>query len=445
MKRKRPLGDETRPDSGDLEARRLSQELEAHKIELETQNAELQAAHLALEALLERYTELFDFAPLGYAVVGPDDVIREINHAGAQILREYRARLSGCRLGPLVTRPHRPIFASMLGEVAADGAKRSCEVDLWRGDGTVHVRFTASLLGRDAPTVLLAFEDVTERKLRDDLLRQTEAALREANRGKDQFLAMLSHELRNPLGPLRSSAYLLRQAPQPQDVVQRASLVIDRQVSQLSRIVDDLLEVTRIGRGKIQLRTEPVDLGVLVGEAMEDHRPRFEGAGIRLESDFEPGPFSLVGDRARLIQVLSNVLDNSEKFTATGGRVSISLRRVGASGVVTVRDTGVGIAAHLLPRIFEPFMQAPQTLDRPAGGLGLGLAIVKGFVELHGGTVEVASEGLGMGAEVTVSLPLEPPPGTTRSSPGTEPLTPQPGAASSSTMTARAEERRSRA
>jgi two-component system CheB/CheR fusion protein len=180
---------------------------------------------------------------------------------------------------------------------------------------------------------------------------------------------------------------------------------VERQVAHLTRLVDDLLDAARIARGRIRLHRMPVELGGLVLGTVEDHRPTFDDAGIALETHLPPEPCWVDVDATRIAQVLGNLLGNAAKFTAPGGRVEITLRRERDAAAVTIRDTGVGIAPEVRERLFEPFAQAPQTLDRTLGGLGLGLATVKGLVELHGGTVALSSGGTGCGAEFTVRLP----------------------------------------
>ena len=237
---------------------------------------------------------------------------------------------------------------------------------------------------------------------------EARVSLEEADRGKNQFLAMLSHELRNPLAPIRNSLSILDRAAPGGEQARRAQAVIDRQVTHLTRLVDDLLDVTRISRGKIQLRRERLDVCDVVHRAIEDSRWSFEQNGVELQVTVPEVPLWHDGDGTRIAQVIGNLLHNSAKFTQAGGAATISvesnvsLRRA----IVRIRDTGVGIAPEMLPRVFEPFAQADTTLDRSKGGLGLGLALVKGLVEMHGGTVSVESEGLGKGAEFTVRLPL---------------------------------------
>jgi two-component system CheB/CheR fusion protein len=189
--------------------------------------------------------------------------------------------------------------------------------------------------------------------------------------------------------------------------------------------VDDLLDVTRVARGKVHLQRERFDLGNLVHRTVEDHRPGFDARGVHLACEIDPDPCWVEADGSRIVQVIGNLLGNALKFTNAGDRVHVVLGRERDRAALRVRDTGVGIAAELIGRLFEPFSQAPQTLDRSRGGLGLGLATVKGLVELHGGTVEVASEGPGRGARFVVRLPLAAPPGGAESGASAAPVRPQ--------------------
>lgn len=238
---------------------------------------------------------------------------------------------------------------------------------------------------------------------------EARVSLEEADRSKNQFLAMLSHELRNPLAPIRNSLYILDRAAPGGEQARRAQTVIDRQVVHLTRLVDDLLDVTRISRGKIQLRRERLDLCDVVHRAIEDNRWSFEQNGVELQVTVSEVPLWIDGDQTRIAQAIGNLLHNAAKFTEPEGKVTISVEGNVSlrQAIVRIRDTGVGIAPEMLPRVFEPFAQADTTLDRSKGGLGLGLALVKGLVEMHDGTVSVESDGLGKGAEFTVRLPLE--------------------------------------
>jgi nitrogen-specific signal transduction histidine kinase/ActR/RegA family two-component response regulator len=270
-------------------------------------------------------------------------------------------------------------------------------------------------------TILLLFEDVTERKTRDEMLANAERALRDTDRRKNEFLAALAHELRNPLAPIRTSLTLLARHALSDERARKAYGIIDRQVAHLARLVDDLLDVTRINRSKIELQRTHINLADLVRSTVDDHSASFGASGISLEVRLDAGKFGLDADPARLVQVVSNLLSNAEKFTPRGGSVTVTLRREHGSGVLRVSDTGAGIAPETLAHVFEPFAQAPQTIDRARGGLGLGLAMVKGLVELHGGSVGIRSEGEGHGTEVTVFLPLDEEPVDTRPPPPPEP------------------------
>ena len=237
-------------------------------------------------------------------------------------------------------------------------------------------------------------------------LRLANQRLREDDQRKNEFLAMLSHELRNPLAPIRNSLYVLDRAEQGSEQAKRAQATIDRQTAHLTRLVDDLLDITRISKGKIQLRKQVVDLSDLVRRTVDDHRSLFVADGLGLEVALPDAALWVDGDATRLTQVLGNLLHNAAKFSDRGGHASVSLAREQNMAVISVRDTGVGLSREILPRIFEPFTQADTTLDRTRGGLGLGLALVKGLIELHGGSVRVESEGPGQGSEFTIRLPL---------------------------------------
>ncbi len=247
--------------------------------------------------------------------------------------------------------------------------------------------------------VVISATEVTDRV-------QARQAAEEAARRKDEFLGMLSHELRNPLMPICNSLYVLERVPPESVEASQARKIIGRQTDHLVRLIDDLLDVTRITRGKIHLLRERLDLNALVENAVVDHRSIFTGRDLLLEHEVGDAPLPLEGDSTRLTQVIGNLLQNAAKFTPAGGRVWVSTRRQDERAILRVCDTGIGIPEEALERLFDPFAQAEATLDRSRGGLGLGLALVKGLVELHGGTVRASSAGSGCGAEFIVSLPL---------------------------------------
>jgi len=229
--------------------------------------------------------------------------------------------------------------------------------------------------------------------------------IQQADRQKNEFLSMLAHELRNPLAPIRNAVEVMKlRAPGPSEV-EWARDVIDRQIRQLARLVDDLLDVSRITRGKIELRIEPLELAPVVAQAVEASRPFVEAKNHQLRVAVASDPLRVNGDPARLAQVLTNLLINAAKYTEEGGQISLTAYREGTEVVMTVRDTGVGIPPEMLSAVFDLFIQVEQSIDRSQGGLGVGLTLVKRLVEMHGGRVNAASAGAGQGSEFIVRLP----------------------------------------
>ncbi|HEV7672221.1 MAG TPA: ATP-binding protein [Thermoanaerobaculia bacterium] len=248
--------------------------------------------------------------------------------------------------------------------------------------------------------------DITERGQMERKLQEQTVALAELHRRKDEFLAMLSHELRSPLAPIYNAVQLLRLQGTEDPLQHQARAIIERQVGQLTHLVDDLLEVSRITTGRIHLNRERLVLNGIVENAVETVRALIEQRRHRLEVSLSPNPIWLDADAARLEQVVVNLLTNAVKYTEDGGRISISVRQEGQEAILRVRDSGVGISPSLLPRIFDLFTQAERSLDRAQGGLGIGLSLVKQLVvDLHGGQVEVYSV-LGRGSEFVVKLPI---------------------------------------
>jgi PAS domain S-box-containing protein len=288
--------------------------------------------------------------------------------------------------------------------LASEAGVRVVET-LKQGDGVVHHSVVSKFPipgpgGRPALVGGMAI-DITDRV-------EMEEALKEAGRHKDAFLAMLAHELRNPLGPLLTGLHVLRQPRTTWEAREQTWDMLERQVRHLARLVDDLLDVSRITRGKVQLRCERIDLARHARTAAEDRRPVLERAGLALVVEAPETPVWVTGDPTRLAQIVNNLLDNAAKFSGGGGQVTVRVAADAArrQTVLSVRDEGVGIEPEMLPRLFSAFAQADRSLDRSRGGLGLGLALVKGLAELHGGEVEAFSEGPGRGAEFLVRLPL---------------------------------------
>jgi signal transduction histidine kinase/ActR/RegA family two-component response regulator len=252
-------------------------------------------------------------------------------------------------------------------------------------------------------TVILAV--VAEERRGNEILRRSEAALQEADRRKDEFLAILAHELRNPLAPIRSGVELLRMngvAESQQDVLE----VMESQVGQLVRLVDDLLDVSRITRGKLELVREHVNLSAIIHSALETSKPLLQELGHEVVLSLSPQPLIVEGDPVRLTQTIANLLHNAGKYTPKKGQVFVTTLREGNQAVIKVRDTGIGIPEELIGRVFELFTQVDSHLKHAQGGIGVGLAIVRRLVEMHGGRIDATSEGPGKGAEFVVHLPL---------------------------------------
>jgi signal transduction histidine kinase/ActR/RegA family two-component response regulator len=250
----------------------------------------------------------------------------------------------------------------------------------------------------DVSGIFVEGSDVTDRKLVEDELRA-------ANRQKDQFLAMLAHELRNPLAPIMTAAQLLKLGRLDAKSVANASEIIVRQAEHMTDLVNDLLDVSRVTRGLVTLEKDELDLNAIVSAAVEQVRPLIDARRHALTLQLSGEPAHVTGDRTRLVQVISNILNNAAKYTAPGGRIVLAVTVEDEQATVSVRDNGVGIAPEVLPYIFDLFTQAERTPDRSQGGLGIGLALVKSLVALHGGTVHAHSEGLGQGSEFSICLP----------------------------------------
>jgi PAS domain S-box-containing protein len=240
--------------------------------------------------------------------------------------------------------------------------------------------------------------DITDRK-------RVDKALDEANQRKDQFIALLAHELRNPLAPLRNGLQVLRLADTDTSAIAQARDMMDRQLGHMVRLIDDLLDISRVSQNKMELRRSRVLLKDVISSAVETARPAIEEAGHEFTISLPPEPVYLDADLTRLAQVFSNLLNNSAKYTERGGRILLAAERQGSEVIVSVRDTGLGIPANDLPRIFDMFSQVDRSVERSTGGLGIGLALVKGLVEMHGGKVTAMSAGEGKGSTFTVKLP----------------------------------------
>ncbi|AWM37738.1 Non-motile and phage-resistance protein [Gemmata obscuriglobus] len=315
---------------------------------------------------------------------------------GIELLRESRARGRAAPVILLTGQAHSQTDLEALDAGADDYLEKA--------------GLTSALLDRAIRYALVQSRAAAEleRKVRErtDELARVNEALREADRRKDEFLALLAHELRNPLTPILNALEILRLANDSGDTVRRQRERMERQVAQLKRLVEDLLDVSRITTGKLRLAPERLTIQELIDSAVDMSRSQLEAAKLELVLNVPAEQVVLTGDRVRLTQVLCNVLNNAAKFTEPGGRVFVSVAPHPGRVTVTIRDTGVGIAESVLPQLFGLFTQVDRTLSRSQSGLGIGLALVRRLVEMHGGTVTAHSDGPGTGATFTIHLPV---------------------------------------
>jgi PAS domain S-box-containing protein len=377
---------------------------------LSIQGQDISERKLAEQALREselRLRTVLENTPEGYAIYDADRRFEYLNSVGL--------KLANCRLEDVIGKRDEELwpeevtrsYVPHLVRAYETGLPQKFELDTTAVSGDVFTKLVTVVPLKDSDgnvrQAIMATYDMTERK-------RFERALLEADRRKNEFLAVLSHELRNPLTPIRYSLFVLDHATPGSEQARSAKAIIDRQIDHLARIVDDLLDVTRISRGKIKLKRTVFDLGALVQRTAEAYESLFTASGVALETDVTNRRLVMDGDATRIAQIVGNLLQNAAKFTPKGGRVSLTLQGdpTRKMAVIGVRDTGVGIKPEELPRLFQPFEQAADSLDRSSGGLGLGLALVKALAQMHGGKVEARSRGLGTGAEFMVSLPLHP-------------------------------------
>jgi PAS domain S-box-containing protein len=356
----------------------------------------------------EALNGLIDRAPFGIYIVDSDFKITQMN-ARSQAGAFYNVR-------PIIGRNFEDVTRIMWPEPVATEIVAAFRQTLETGETYRSRNFMSQRADTDnvesyewelhritlpdgKPGVVSYYFDTTR-------LRKAEQGLREADRRKDEFLATLAHELRNPLAPIRNGLQILRVTGKDPVASVQVQEMLERQVNHLVRLVDDLMEVARVTRGRIELRREPVDLGATLRSAVETSRPLIEAARHELVVDLPEEPVTLMADPVRLAQIVANLLNNAAKYTEDGGRISLSGRCEGSHAVISVRDTGVGIPIEVLPRVFDLFSQADRTYHRAQGGLGIGLTLVRTLVELHGGSVSAKSEGIGRGSEFTVRLPL---------------------------------------
>ncbi|HEY5265142.1 MAG TPA: ATP-binding protein, partial [Steroidobacteraceae bacterium] len=372
----------------------------------------------ALRASEERYRTLFDLGPVAIYSCDVAGVIQQFNRRAAElwgrepVLGDTDERFCGSfRLfrpdGTCMPHAQCPMAEVLSGERAQ---VRDAEVLIERPDGSrvtvvVNIQPLLSAEGEIAGAINCFF-DITERKRTEEQSREYIARLADADRRKGEFMAMLAHELRNPLAAIRAGLQVQRLAGTDAQAAHAVTELMERQVGHLVGLVDDLLDVNRISQGKVQLRRGRVELAVIVRAAVETARSLIERRGQELVLAAPSEPIWLSADSLRLSQVVGNLLSNASKFTENGGCIHLTFALRGEEAEIRVRDNGAGIAADQIPIVFDMFMQAEAPIDRSGTGLGIGLALVKSLVELHGGTVEAHSAGVGHGSEFVVRLPI---------------------------------------
>lgn len=391
----------------DVEAERRATEANAVLRERERQ------ARQETELQKRLLQSLFMQAPTLIAVLrGPEHVVELANPPMCRVWGHSEQDVLDRPLFDVLPELRDQEFPALLDEVFATSTPhegKETVAQFKRRDGTTEKRYFNFLyspfrnIEGQVEGIFAIASDVTDQVLARQQVDSLREAAETANRAKDEFLAMLGHELRNPLSPILTALQLMRL--RGSDESQRERTIIERQVSHLTRLVDDLLDVSRIARGKVELKRETVEMAEIVATALEMTSPLLEQRTHSISVTLPRRGLAVEGDPTRLSQVVSNLITNAAKYTPSGGSITISGEAVEAEVILRVRDTGVGIAPEALPRIFDLFVQGAQAIDRSQGGLGLGLTIVRNLVERHGGTVSAHSDGAGTGAEFTIRLP----------------------------------------
>jgi PAS domain S-box-containing protein len=350
-----------------------------------------------LEGADHPYRSLIEAMQQGALSLAEDGTILYCNRGFAGMVGRAHERVIGSGISEFVNHSQRPEIEDLLGRCRTRAGQAEFVLAVVDGRYRPVLVDVAPLPLGDAVTLCMIITDLTEQKRHQET--------REESRRKDVFMAMLAHELRNPLAPIRNAAAILAHTGVTGERLSYAHDIIERQVSHLSRLVDDLLDVSRITLGKIKLQIERVETATVVARAVETSQPLIDARRQKLTIALQHGGLQLDADPTRLAQVISNLLTNAAKYTDEGGDIHLSAERRGRHVVLRVRDTGMGIPHELQPRIFELFTQGERSLARSEGGLGIGLTLVRKLVEMHGGTAEVNSEGPGKGSEFIVRLP----------------------------------------
>ena len=395
-----------------IELAAVNEELQITFEELRTAEEELRDRNQKLEAEQHRYRDLFNFAPDGYVVTDADGVIQEANHAIIALFSTKLEFLVGKPLAVFIAYSERRDFHRQLAQLPKLGQIHNWELELQpRQNDAIPVEVTVTCIRgalEELEGLRWLIRDIRDRKKTEaQLLEQARAAqeAENANRLKDEFLAVLSHELRSPLNPILGWVRLLQTRKFNETKTAEALATIERNAKLQARLVEDLLDVSRILSNKLTLKMTPVNLEYCISGALETVLLTAQAKKIEIQTVFDP-TVKVMGDATRLQQAIWNLLSNAVKFTPIGGRIEVRLRRTDDHTQVQVIDTGKGISADFLPSVFDYFRQQDGSTTRTFGGLGLGLAIVRQIVDLHGGKVEAHSLGEGKGATFTICLPL---------------------------------------
>ena len=363
-----------------------------------------------LEAKEERYRALFESIDEGFCVVkllrGPDGEVYDFRYEEANEAFSVHTSLENP-----VGRTMRELVPGYEGTRfrVYDRVARTGEATRFVQEDRMMKRwfdiYASRLGGEGSDLVAVLFSDITQRLLAEQDLRRLNEELAQANRRKTEFLATLAHELRNPLAPLSNGLHLMRLASTKPELLEKTRQMMERQIQHMVHLVDDLLDVARISTGKVELRRQRIDLKDVVATAVETSASLVDAAGHKLSVEMPGEPLPMDADPTRIAQVVSNLLNNAAKYTPQGGRIALKVRAEGRDAVLSVTDSGVGIAPDALEKVFEMFAQVPSA-GKPQGGLGIGLSLVQSLVALHGGSVSASSRGTGQGSTFTVRLPL---------------------------------------
>jgi len=395
-----------------MDLRRLVHEVDVHEVELKLQNEELRQSQLELATSRDRYTDLYESAPLAYITVDKNGKVLESNRMAGEMLGVEPRALSRRSLAQFITHETQDAWYLHRQAIFSTDTKQVCEIRIRSADGLRSIRAESIAVGEgNERCCRTALVDITERKRaeeeREQLLAREQAARREAEaatKAKDRFLAMVSHELRTPLTPILGWLGMLRDKKVKDDKIDYALESIERNAKAQAKLVEDLLDVSGALTGNLRLNLKPVKLSEIVDAAEGTVRPAAEAKQIEIHLQRDKDADLASGDPDRLKQVVWNLLTNAIKFSPSGGTIEVQLSRVASTAQIIVSDTGVGIPAGFLPYVFDPFSQADDSPTRSQRGLGLGLAIVRQIVEMHGGTIRVRSTE-GIGTTFTIRLP----------------------------------------